>query len=206
MQIIYSGGWNNKLEESIKKSFLYTYEESIKQMIKKGNKVAFIALAKSDGHYDKLINSIYKNAEIIDSSTNEIEWNSYDGIFIPGGDSKRLKTLLVEKQFSFNKLKHSSIILGDSAGAYMFSTYFYKSPKGEKRGIEIEFLEGFNPTANVITIAHTNNPMYCNNTLIEKVEKFAKKRGLHVLKLAENEQKILVGNFEDVNQKVVFRN
>jgi len=205
MDIIYSGGWNNSLPESIQNSFVYTYADYIKEMVSSGKKAVFITLAKPDGYYDKLLKSACGEIEIINSKTPSPNWSLYDGLFIPGGNPAVLKKSLKNKGFQLNKLKKTALVLGDSAGSYILSSFFYSSPPGEKRGKKIKFLKGFNPQAKVITIAHTNNPFYCNQTLISKVEDFARKKGLYVLKLAENEQKVLFnGKFIKVNLDQLF--
>lgn len=207
MNIIYSGGWNKYSEKSVKESLVYSFADVIKIMIKKGKKVGFVTLAKPDGRYDGLLQSIYDNPEIINSKTIAPDWQEYDGLIILGGDAKLLQDALNERKFSLPKLKNSLLIIGDSAGAYILSTYFYHSPPGEKRGFEIEFLRGFNPEAKVITIAHTNNPVYCNDTLITKVEAFAREHDLQVLKLTENEQMLNHnGEFIPVEKNKLLKN
>ena len=206
MKIIYSGGWNNRLEESIRASFLYSYHETIKKAISQGKKIALVTLAKEDGYYDHLINPIYAGVvDIIDTQTKKIKWDSYDGIFLLGGKASMLKTGLLNAKFSLSALKPDAVILGDSAGSHVLSSYFYISPVGPLRGVEIEFAEGFDPKVNLIQIAHKNNPLFCNDLLISKVTIFAKEKGLRVLILDENEQKTEVeGKFIDVDKANLF--
>ena len=101
---------------------------------------------------------------------------------------------LKKTNFSLNKLKKNVVILGDSAGAYVLSSYFYSLAPGKTRDNQIKFFPGFNPDAKVITVAHKNNPVYCNEILIANVNKFAKSKNVRVLMLNENEQKLLRGD------------
>ncbi|HLL60212.1 MAG TPA: hypothetical protein VK338_00700 [Candidatus Nitrosocosmicus sp.] len=207
MKIIYSGGWNNDLDDSIKNSFIFTYSDTIHNAINSGKKICFVTLAKPDGYYNHLILPLYQNIDIIDSTKTSVDWSSYDGIFIPGGNSMYLKNGLLKINFQLSKLKEDVVILGDSAGSYILSSYFYQSPKGELRGIDIEFHEGFNLEAKVITIAHKNNPVYSPDILVQNVNVFAQEKGLTVLALNENEQKELSnGQFIEVNKETIFKN
>lgn len=206
MKIIYSGGWNNKLDESIKASFMCTYHEVIKVAVASGKKIAMVTLAKEDDYYDYLITPLYAGyVDVIDSRNQNVAWASYDGIFMPGGKSSLLKAGLQKTGFRLNSLKKEVVLLGDSAGAHVLASYFYISPTGPLRGVEIEFAEGFNPEARLIGIAHKNNPVYCNEILISKVNIFAKEHGLRILILNENEQKIFENNeFREVDKDTLF--
>ena len=206
MKIIYSGGWNNKSGESIQLAFMYAYQATIRDAISKGKKIAMVTLAKENGFYDFLINPLYgKSVEVIDTTSQSIKWNTYDGIFLAGGSTSVLKKRLLEKDFSLSNLKKEVVLLGDSAGAYVLGSYFFISPSGEQRGIEVTFAEGFNPPAKLIVVAHKNNPIYCNEVLISKVRAFAQEKGIQVLILNENEQKILENNtFSEVDKNTLF--
>lgn len=205
MKIIYSGGWNDEHHESIHHCFLYSYQNNILKMQQNGKKVTLVTLAKPDGFYDDLIRSLYGNIEIINTASPHPDWSSYDGIFIPGGDTMALKERLIERNFSVAALKDSAIILGDSAGAKILAPYFFLSPKGERRGIDIEFIEGLYPRAKCIVIPHANNPLHYNDILITKIEAFAQSKGISVFKLNENEQKLFQdGIFIHVDVKSLF--
>lgn len=204
MHIIYSGGYNKHSQESINGSFIYTYKPYIQKMVSKGKKVGFVTLAKPDGYYDELLTPVYGGTVEIINSTNvaNVKWSDFNGLFLMGGSTIRLLNGLKSSHFFLDSLKKDVVIHGDSAGAYILSSFFYI---GEYKGQRVEFFEGFNPQAKVITIAHTNNPDYCNDDLILKVNDFALKKGIHVLKLAENEQKIFMnGKFVDVDKALIF--
>lgn len=174
-------------------------------MQQNGKKVTLVTLAKPDGFYDKLIRSLYGDIEIINTASPHPDWSSYDGIFIPGGDTIVLKNRLQEFNFSLGVLKDTVMLLGDSAGAKVLAPYFFSSPKGERRGIDIEFIEGLYPRAGCIVIPHANNPLSCNDVLVSKVETFAQSKGISVLKLNENEQKLFQeGTFIDVDLNDLF--
>lgn len=206
MKIIYSGGWDKTSPESIKASFMYTYREIIAKAVQNGKKIAMVTLAKKDGSYDSLIQPLYSGlVDVIDTKSTHVDWGRYDGIFIPGGSGALLKDGLMKAGFSMEVLKKDAVVLGDSAGAYILSTYFYQTPPGEKRGVDLEILEGFNPGANMITIAHKNNPVYCNALLMKKIKAFAKELGLKLLILNENEQRLLQrGRFVKVDPSTLF--
>lgn len=207
MKIIYSGGWNDQSERSTKESFIFTYHQVIREAVKKGRKIVFVTLAKPDGFYNNLLFPLYDGLiDVIDSTKlKNILWNSYDGIFIPGGTGLRLLDGLKSSSFELGKLKKEIVILGDSAGAYVLSSYFYSSPYGELRGKQMEFIEGLNPQARVISIAHKSNPKYTNDILISRVNAFAKEKGLRVLTLEENEQELLQdGEFVTVEKTKLF--
>lgn len=189
MKIIYRGGYNSTSEESIRASFWYEYEKFIEDKISSGSQVAVITLAKPDGTYQELLARLPKEVIVIDTKSQSLNWSSLDFIFIPGGNSFELHTGLKQSKFELDKLKDNAWILGDSAGAYVLSSYFYDSPPGDERGKEIEFYEGFNPASKNITIAHTNNPHFYNQLLLEKVNNLAEQYGLSVLMLKENEEK-----------------
>jgi hypothetical protein len=56
----------------------------------------------------------------------------------------------------------------------------------------VNFYEGFNPESKNIYIAHSDNPYYTNDLLIQLVKDFATEHGLEVFSLKENEEKTLV--------------
>jgi hypothetical protein len=207
MKIIYSGGWNNKMDSSIQASFMYSYNDTIKSAVSNGKKIAMVTLAKEDGYYDYLITPLYEEfVDIIDSKSQNVKWDMYDGIFIPGGKSSVLKPGLLKAHFSLDRLKKDVVLLGDSAGAHVLSSYFYISPTGELRGIQISFEEGFDKNVKLIQIAHKNNPHFCNDILISKVNSFAQEKGLRVLILNENEQRMLEnGEFVEVDKTKLFK-
>lgn len=195
MKIIHSGGYNNKDEASIRSSFIHTYRPAIVRAARDGKRVGFVTLAKPDGYFDPLIRPLYgAEVDVIDSKrAPTVKWETYDGLFLFGGDSVPLVEGLRRGGFALDLLKRDAVVLGDSAGSYALSSYFYKSPRGALRGVEVSFHAGLNPGARMITVAHTNNPVFCNDLLVAKVNAFAREKGLHVLALAENEQKTLTG-------------
>jgi len=207
MHLIYSGGYDKLSKKSVKNSFIYTFLPYLIKFKEAGKNIAFVTLAKPDGNFDDKIFPYYSNiVDIIDyTKIHSVKWITYDAIFIFGGDPVKLLDGLKESRFGLNQLKKEAIILGDSAGSYLLSTYFYNSPPGELRGEKIEFLEGFNPHAKIITVAHRNNSVFCNDKLLKKVNTFAKNKKLSVLILNENEQKLLRGNrLIDIDKTKLF--
>jgi hypothetical protein len=130
MKIIYSGGYNKVLPESVQHAFFHTYHPTIKKAANNGKKIALVTLAKPDGYFDELILPLYSGlVDIIDNTkTGSVSWGIYDGIFILGGTMKLLFEGLQKSHFDLSQLKKDVVILGDSAGAYMLSSYYYDSP------------------------------------------------------------------------------
>lgn len=190
MKIVLRGGYSD-VTNTRSSSFWYEYEAQVKNWVKKGKKIAVITLARQDGYFRDLLDEWPNEIEIIDSKSKNVKWSSFDKIFIPGGAMADLLRGLKSKEFSLDKLKDTAFVLGDSAGAYVLSSYFYDTPPGEDRGKVIKFVKGLNPKANIITMAHTNNPKYMNDLLTKKVRQFAKEKGLDVLMLRENQEKKL---------------
>lgn len=207
MHIIYSGGYNNQLPESRQASFIYTYREAVLHAVSRGKKAAFITMAKPDGYYDGIIRPLYGDKIDVVGFANApgAVWDSYDILFLFGGKTAVLLGGLRANGFSLEKLKTDAVVLGDSAGSYALSAFCYNSPPGQLRGIEIEFLPAMNPASKVITVAHRNNPIYCNDILLGKVDRFAREKQLRVLVLRENEQKLLEnGEFVDFDREALF--
>lgn len=205
-RIIYRGGYDKLDKESIKNSIVFAYSDIVKTFLRKGKKVAFVTLAKPDRYYNEMILPLVGNkADIIENSTSKnVPWTKYDLIFLLGGDQTELKNGLTRKNFDFNILDDNQIIIGDSAGAFVITSYFYVH-KGKKLGDRIIFEKGFYPDSNVIVLAHCNNERYVNEKLDNKVVAFAKKKNLRVLRLNENEEKLLdkSGNFVDFKREMI---
>ena len=191
MRVVLRGGYNKYEEKSLKNSFWYEYSDFVSDLVQQGKKVALVTLAKPDGEYDHFVEEKFDKVEIIDSKSVNVSWGEYDAIFFPGGDSLKLYNGLQNLDFSLKDVKSDVFILGDSAGAYVLSSHFFHSPPGEQRGKIIDFYEGLNPEAKVITIAHKNNPRFYNELLLNKVNTFAKEKGISMLILEENEEHVL---------------
>jgi len=191
MKIIYRGGYEKSNKRSVGASYFYEYSDWLNKLMDNGKKIAFVTLAKDDGYYDPRIRKVYRDRpDIIGYKTKIVDWLSYDVIIICGGDTIRLKKAILDKRFKINSLKKNVVIIGDSAGAYLMSAYFYNTDDGEF----LTFHKGLYPGSNLITIAHINNSRFINKGLIKKVEKFARKKNLKALKLKENQAKILENN------------
>ncbi len=184
MKLLYRGGLNKYDPEGWQKSYFYEYEDTYKRLISEGKKIAFVTFAKPDHFYDEYIIPQFGDAvDIIDNTSDDVNWSSYDLILLCGGDTVLLKKGLEAKNFDIAKLKPDAVVLGDSAGAMIMSPYFYDT---EDR-VTLDFHHGIYDENHTIVIVHTNNERYCNDELIEKVSSFANEHGLQVLKLQENE-------------------
>jgi len=136
MKIVYSGGWNHKSKENVCQSVLIRYYEVFKKAFYNEKRIALVTLGKEDGFFDDVILPDYSNiADIIDRNNKNIFWDSYDMIIILGGITKELYDYFVILQFSLKKLKNNCIVIGDSAGSHVLSSYFFQSPPGPLRGI-----------------------------------------------------------------------
>ena len=196
MKLLFRGGLNKREPDGYKKSYFYEYSEAIKRLITKGLRVCFVTLAKPDHFYDEhILPQFMKTVDIIENETENIDWSIYSLIFLCGGNTIPLKEGLLRKKFSFKVLKKNAVVLGDSAGAMLMAPYFYET---EDR-ITIDFIEGIYPDTETIVIVHVNNPKYCNEGLVKKVEDYAKEEGLNVLKLEENETKL----FDEQNREFI---
>ncbi|NMC35760.1 hypothetical protein GYA49_01825 [Candidatus Beckwithbacteria bacterium] len=212
MKFVYSGGYNKYNLKSIKQSILYRYQKPIINTAKQGKKIAIITLAKPDNYYSQTIAKLYKHKLIViinSQNINKIGWSDFDVFLILGGDNLKLYNPLKKNEFSLNLLKSNVVLIGDSAGAFVLSSYFYDRDidfENKYSSENIKFFKGFYPESQVITIAHTNNPRYVNQKLITKTKVFAKKKHLKVLKLNENEEKLLSknGEFIDFDRKHIF--
>jgi len=198
MNVIYRGGYNKNDEGSTKNSFFYEYADIVRTLTAKGIQVACVTLAKDDGHYDARIKENFGNIDTINHQTTVVNWSKYRLIFLCGGTTLRLRDGLLKLGFNIDTLGKSVVVLGDSAGAYLMSAYFFDTSDREN----LQFFEGAHPQSNVITIAHVNNSHYSNEKLIKSVKDFAKEKHLRVLSLNENEEKLLNNNGVFVDFKV----
>jgi peptidase E len=186
MKIIYSGGYQRNLETSYKNSWWYRYADILNSDVS----VAVVTLAKPDGSYNQHLKQFSK-VEVIDRKSSIVDWSKYKAIFIAGGPTDTLKEEMVKRDFALSKLDPDAIVLGDSAGAYIMCSYFFTDSDGDP-GKQVNFYEGFNPESKNIYIAHSDNPYYTNDLLIQLVKDFATEHGLEVFSLKENEEKTLV--------------
>src|SRR3989338_2218262 len=125
MNVIYRGGFNKNNEESIKDSFFYEYADIVRTLTAKGIQVACVTLAKDDGHYDARIKENFGNIDTINHQTTVVNWSKYRLIFLCGGTTLRLRDGLLKLGFNIDTLDKSVVVLGDSAGAYLMSAYFF---------------------------------------------------------------------------------
>ncbi|HET7528994.1 MAG TPA: Type 1 glutamine amidotransferase-like domain-containing protein [Candidatus Saccharimonadales bacterium] len=185
MKIIYSGGYQRELEASYKNSWWYRHADILSSDIP----TAVVTLAKPDGSYDQHLKKI-PMVEVIDRNTTSVDWAKYKAVFIAGGPTDVLREEMLKRDFDIRKLDHEAMVLGDSAGAYIMCSSFFTDSDGDP-GKKVEFYEGFNPGAKNICVAHADNPYYTNNLLIRQVTDFASEHSLEVVKLKENEERIL---------------
>jgi len=213
MKIVYSGGYDKYISESVGNSPFYRYASAVNSQIEKGKVVASINFAKPDSYYDSRLYEIYKDNVISIDNRNKdkIDWSSYDVIFMPGGNPKWLKDKLLETGFSIDNFKENVVIIGDSAGAYVMAKYF-PVYDGEVENIDDRNLqeyaeEGLYPDSNALVIAHINNKRYVPDSSLELADRLADELDVKLLALEENEEKLLDenGEFVDFEIEKLFR-
>ncbi len=191
MKIVYSGGINKHDPQSYQRSYFYCYSNKINQYLSASKQVAFVTSAKPDHYYDQHILPQFGNrVDIIGRKKKKVNWSQYHLIFLCGGTNLDLKKGLIKQSFKLSNLKPNAIILGDSAGAYLLSAYYFDR---ENHG-QFSFHQGFNPSSQLITIAHFNDPKYTYDQLIRQIDNFARSHQLRVLKLNENQTQLLTSN------------
>ncbi|MFA5932834.1 MAG: Type 1 glutamine amidotransferase-like domain-containing protein [Microgenomates group bacterium] len=206
MKIVYRGGYNKHSEESTKNSLIFEYADIVKELLSKGKKVVYVTLAKPDGFYDEYFYPLLpKTIQVVDSKNlDNVNWSDFDVIFLLGGLTIQLDECLRRSKFSLESLKEDVVLVGDSAGAYVLSKYYFEDH--DDVNVILEFRKGFCPQSRVITVAHVNNPHYVTPKILEEVHVFAKEKGIRVLELIENESKLLdsEGNFVDFDINQLF--
>ncbi len=193
MKIIYRGGYQT---ENADKSLFYEYADAIKNYINKGKSVVYVTFAKPDHYYDnRMIESLGTLPNIIDNSSTNAAWSTFDLIVMPGGEMDILQESLIKYGFSLDKLKNDVIIVGDSAGAYVLSKYYFEK---EQSGDTIKYIlvDGLNPKSNLITVGHIDNEKHCTPEKLTKAQRVADEVGARLLLLKENESMM----FEDGEQ------
>lgn len=185
MKITYRGGYDKTSQESIDQSTLVAYSKKVQYLVRKGGKIAVVTFAKDDGYYDEMIRENFgSEVDIINHSSLAPNWNSYNEIYLLGGETIRLKEALLKSAFSPSSLKANVHLIGDSAGAMVLSAHFYDIATDGS----IEFYDGLCPQSNHITIVHANNPRYSPKNLFTKIESFAQDHNIKVIQLNENEE------------------
>lgn len=184
MKVTYRGGFNKKNKKSTQSGVLYAYADQVKQFIKDGKKIAVVTYAKDDGYFDATIKKQFgTKVDIIDSKA-QPKWETYDYIFLLGGNQEQLKEMLIKKGFSLENLHNDVHIIGDSAGAMVMSTYFYHITDEDV----VYFHQGLHPESKQLTIVHADNPHYAPEKKMKEIASFGKKLGLNVVELKENEE------------------
>lgn len=197
MKIIYSGGFDKYLRDSVRNGIYYRYDKVVNEQIDKGAVVASINFAKPDSYYDSRLDEVFSGRVISIDTRNEdkIQWDKYDIIFMPGGNQNWLKDGLLRNGFDISVLKKDVVIIGDSAGAYVMAKYFpaYDCDVENitERNIQEFADEGIYHESNIFTIAHTNNKRYVPGDSLELAKKLAEKLNCTFLPLEENQEKLL---------------
>lgn len=204
MKLLLRGGLNKLETDGYKKSYLFEYSDMVKKLIDQGKKVAYVTIAKPDGHYDKdILPQFGEKVDILGRESTNVDWLTYDLIFLCGGTTNELKEGLLRTGFSFYSLKDNCVVLGDSAGAMLMAPFYYDTDDR----INVEFKKGLYKETKIITAVHVNNPNYYNDILDEKVYEFAEENNLIVLRLVEHETKLFdesTGKFVDFEFDELF--
>lgn len=185
MKISYRGVYNKTDLKSIQKSILSSHAQSAHEYLKDGKRLAVVTYAKDDGSYTEMIaHHLGPDVDIIEHTTQSPSWETYDVIYLLGGDHVRLKNALVANSFTISGLKNNVHLIGDSAGAMVLSAYFYVREDDGR----ITYYEGLYPESTCICIVHANNAHYSPEKLKENVREFAKDRKLRIIMLEENQE------------------
>lgn len=185
MKITYRGGYNKRDPKQEMCFVLPSHSEFVQNSLRAGKRIAVITYAKPDGYYDSKIKKHFGDkVDIIATTTENPDWNSYDIVYLLGGSQHKLLELLQKNRFTLDKLKKETHLIGDSAGAIVLSAFFYWI---EADG-QITFHEGLNPESNLIVIVHADNKSYSPKHLIDDVRTFAKQHGLEMLIVNENQE------------------
>ena len=141
-------------------NYMNSYDDIIKLLTSK--KVAIIPNAKLDSQ-DRTNSSIAKEelnknnitADIIDIDAVELDINNYDALYLSGGEPKHLMNSINNSNL-YNKIKDfidkGGIIIGQSAGAMIFSKNYYDTTTGNL----LIMSNGYN-YSNKMIVPHYNN-------------------------------------------------
>lgn len=181
MKIIYVGGYSDK-----ENSHFTRIAPMVKEFMNNGKNIVFVNFAKEAGYFNERLIQIYGflPQTIDDNTPNDIKWETYDLIYIPGGATKKLKQALEDYGFDIKKLKEDVTVIGDSAGANILAKY-YIGTKMDTSEYSIE--NGFNPESNILVLPHVDNIDKTPQDKIEYASKKAKELNAELLLLDENE-------------------
>ncbi len=79
------------------------------------------------------------------------------------------------------------IIIGDSAGAYVLSKYYFSNNVKDDVSKEYFLVDGLNPKSNLFTVAHVDNEYHTPIQKMDKAKRVSKEIGVELLLLKENE-------------------
>ncbi len=185
MQVTYKGGYNKLDPQHVNEFILASHAANVRTYISLGKKIAVVTYAKDDGYYDKRIRSFFgETVDIINHTSSDPQWSTYDTLYLLGGDQLRLHKALQDHSFSLSNLKSDVQLVGDSAGAMVLSAFYYDMNDAG----EIQFHEGLYPESKRIVIVHADNPNYAPESLHKRVKEFALKHNLELLTLNENQE------------------
>ena len=199
MQVVYSGGFDKRFSPSEQASVLYAYQNGVRAYLAQGKQVAFVTLAKPDSYFTERLRTAYGGEVHIigEQNLSRVSWSTYGCIFLLGGNALKLHRGLKVSGFALAALKPDVLLIGDSSGAFVLASHYYDSSSETRE--QVTFYEALNPAARLIVIAHADNPVYVNPALVARVEAFAVERSLRVLKLKENEVRLLASDGEFVS-------
>lgn len=179
MKVIYIGGYTDK-----NNSHFINYKSFVQEFINDSKQVIFVALGQEPGYFASRIKDLYPNTPyILDSNyRKEMDWSSYDLIYMIGGNTQQLKQGLLNFGFDLEKIKKDVVLLGDSAGANVLSKYYIGT---SSIGYTMEL--GLNPQSNILVLCHCDNPEKTPQNKIEIAKKYAEATNARLVLLNENE-------------------
>lgn len=185
MKFIFDGGFNKLDIESVKNNVFSRYNGFLVDQLGDGKKVLVVTNAKPVDYYKISTDPLLvTGAHVVNRDTSEeVNWNQYDYILIPGG-ATTLYDELIRLGFSIDNLKSDVVFIGSSIGTMIMANYFYHYDRENKK---VSFHEGFIPTNKEIYVTHSDNIFYTDELLETTVQKFAEENSLKVVHIKENE-------------------
>lgn len=196
MKLIRSGGTNSSLTKDQPEYYTHGYGNSVMVQIKptldalieEGGEIAICVAAKPDKHhYDqRLLDAGFRLEELVILGREDgAAWSQYSAVIMLGGETRALYSWLIRTQFSIESLTQCSILVGDSAGAYVLSGKFLMDYTPDGKSFEIH--DGFIPSLNQLIASHANNTYYHQADAREAFSKWCKDNGCEFIPLEENE-------------------
>lgn len=199
MNLIQSGGVNGTLGKDeptystygFGNYFMLQIKDEIDALIQASATIAVIVAAKPNKqHYDQRFIDMGFSLEafVFLGREDGADWGSYDAVFILGGETKELHTWLNKTNFSLQELTKCQLLAGDSAGAYVLARNTVVDYAHD--GTNVQIVDGFVPSQNLLIAAHVNNNFYHTPELDLAFRTWAVDHHAEYVQLKENETRV----------------